>query len=427
MYDSFVIDRKSSRFAKPAEVTALSSLLCAVPMLLIGCADQPGYGEAVSAVTVAGTVSSGCSTAVVLGLSRQIADEIGCEHPNGLVSFSGTSGVTLTSSAVLPYLEQDAASDLSSVAANSSLQVNSAFRTIAQQYLLYRWYQAGSCGIAAAATVGNSNHESGRAIDLANWSSRVSAMSAHGWAHDVPGDSVHFDHTRSSDIRGQDTKAFQTLWNRNHPEDPISVDGSYGPQTEARLKMSPATGFAIGASCVTTPHAQISAVDGPDRVMTRAQAHYTLSLTNGTTSDWPDTAQLVVASGSQLYDPSWQSQTEIVTLGAPILAGQVGTVDIDVTTPAVTEDTAITQVISIQDGATTLGTISLSLTVVAQASAGDSPTQSDDGGDSHDLGEVTGGCNAGGGSAGALVMLALVSLRRRRARSAARARSTDIG
>jgi uncharacterized protein (TIGR03382 family) len=210
----------------------------------------------------------------------------------------------------------------------------------------------------------------------------------------------------------------------------IATDGAYGPQTEARLKASPATGFALGASCVSPAHAQISAVNGPDRVITQGHAHYTISLTNGSNTDWPDTTQLAVAAGSPLYDPSWQSQTVIATLGAPIAAGSVGEVDVDVTTPAVTDDTPITQVIAIQDGATTYGTVSVSLTVVAQASAGDSPAQSDDGGDSHDLGEVTGGCNAGGGSAGALVMfvtLGLVAVRRRRTRSAARAGSTDRG
>ena len=49
--------------------------------------------------------------------------------------------------------------------------------------------------------------------------------------------------------KGLDVKAFQRLWNRNHPEDVISVDGAYGPQTEARMKLSPAAGFPKGAIC----------------------------------------------------------------------------------------------------------------------------------------------------------------------------------
>src|SRR5262249_26205119 len=138
----------------------------------------------------------------------------------------------------------DAKADLIAASHTATLQVNSAFRTIAQQYLLYQWYQEGRCGIAIAATVGTSNHESGRAVDLANYASVITDMANHGWAHDVPGDDVHFDHNASPDIRGQDTKAFQVLWNANNPGDQIAEDGAYGPQTEARLKMSPATGFA---------------------------------------------------------------------------------------------------------------------------------------------------------------------------------------
>jgi len=401
--------------AKPAEGSALTRLLCAVPMLLFGCADQPTYGESVSLSTVSGATSAGgCSTATVLGLSRQIADEVACEHPGGLTSFDGTPGVTLTSSAVLPYLEADAASDLARVAANNSLQINSAYRTIAQQYLLYQWWRRGSCGIAAAATVGNSNHESGRALDVQNYSSRISAMSARGWKHDVPGDVVHFDHTASSDIRGQDTAAFQTLWNRNHPEDQIAVDGDYGPQTEARLKMAPATGFAIGATCTTShAHAQVVAVAGPDKVQAQTRAHYAITLANGSSEDWPETTQLVISGTSQLYDTSWESQTVIATLGAPIAAGANGSIDIDVTAPAVTEDTPITQVIAIQDGATTYGTVSVSLMVEADVDG----SPSTDGDDHTDLGEVTGGCNAGGGSAGLFVLLALTTCARSSRRS----------
>ncbi|MGE5180655.1 MAG: D-alanyl-D-alanine carboxypeptidase family protein [Acidobacteriota bacterium] len=383
-----------------------------------GCVDQqPSLGEELSASTVGDYGASGCSTAVVLGLSRQIADEIGCEHPGAFVAFSASSSITLTSSAVLPYLEDDAAADLQSVAANHPLQINSAFRTIAQQYLLYRWYQQGRCGITAAATVGHSNHESGRAVDLSNWSSRVSNMAAYGWRHDVPGDSVHFDHTASDDIRGEDVTAFQTLWNRNNPDDPIAVDGSYGPQTEARLRAAPATGFAQGASCVTEPHAEVTAVDGPDLVPPQARAHYTIALTNYGDVAWPDTAQLAItADSSPLHDTSWQSDTVIATLGTFVPPGAVAEVSFDVTTPAVTEDTPVTQQLVVTDGTTTFGTTSLSLTVEADdPGKTDSPT-SIDGDDSHDLGEMSGGCNAGGGTGAGSLALALGALLVRRRR-----------
>ena len=59
---------------------------------------------------------------------------------------------------MLPYIHAKAHTDLIAAANQASLVVNSGYRTVAQQYLLYRWDQLGRCGIAVAATPGNSNH-----------------------------------------------------------------------------------------------------------------------------------------------------------------------------------------------------------------------------------------------------------------------------
>jgi hypothetical protein len=197
--------------------------------------------------TVGDKISASCTTASVAGLSHQIAAEIGCIAPGTLERFAATGGIRFTSSAVLPYLHPDAVRALQAAAAQREVDLNSAFRTVAQQYLLYRWYQAGRCGIPIAASPGTSNHESARAIDVADWSGDLSDLERHGWSHDVPGDVVHFEHLASADLRGLDVHAFQRLWNRNHPGDRIAEDGAYGPQTGARLERSPADGFAIGA------------------------------------------------------------------------------------------------------------------------------------------------------------------------------------
>jgi uncharacterized protein (TIGR03382 family) len=391
-------------------------LLWAVPIALAtGCVDQgPDLSETASASTVADYAYSGCSTSVVLGLSSQIADEVGCEHPGGLQAFTATGGMVFTSSSVLPYLEADAAADLQQVAASHSVQINSAFRTIAQQYLLVRWHAAGRCGITATAAVGNSNHESGRAVDLSNYSALVGTMSAHGWAHDVPGDPVHFDHTASDDIRGEDVLAFQTLWNRNNPGDQIAQDGSYGPQTEARLKKSPATGFATGASCVTpAAAASLVSVDGPDNAPPTTRAHFSITIENGTTADWPATATLVAPSDTQLHDTSWIDGTQIASLGQDVPAGGMADLSFDVMTPSATDATTITEQLTLMDGATTLGTVRVALTVVPDMQA----PQSSDGDDKHDFGEVSGGCSAGNGSSfGALALVLGAVLRRRRRR-----------
>lgn len=395
----------------------------AVPAVVAaGCAEPLELGTEASAVTVGAAVGGGCSTAVVLGLSRQIADELACASPSSLASFEGAANVVLTSNAVLPYLDPGAREGL--LATPGTVQINSAFRTVAQQYLLYRWYQQGRCGISAAATPGRSNHETGRAIDVSNYASKISSLRAHGWAHDVPGDPVHFDHTASPDLRGRDVAAFQSLWNRNHPGDLIGVDGSYGPATASRLAQAPATGFPIGATCGgrATPAARLDQVLGPDLVPGGGRAHYALTITNGGAVAWPATTELAAASGqpSALYDAaSWISASTVLGLGREVPAGTAITIQLDVAAPAVTEPTPAREDFALVDGGRQLGVVTLAFTATPP---GFDPAQQSLEGDEAgveppdvDADAGAGGCQAGGdaGLAG-LAPLALLALRRRR-------------
>ncbi|MBP9086213.1 MAG: M15 family metallopeptidase [Kofleriaceae bacterium] len=225
---------------------------CMFGLALSGCAqdgDEPAYGETASELSLGSYERNTCSTTVVLGLSRQIADEVNCMLPGQLVRFSPTANIKFTSAAVLPYLDPAGLANLKAAAVGTTITLNSGFRTVAQQYLLYRWRQLGRCGINAAAAPGRSNHESGRALDVANYSAVRSKLSARGWKQTVAGDLLHFDHTASPDIRGADVQAFQRLWNRNNPADLIAEDGDYGPVTAARLAKSPGGGFTRGSSC----------------------------------------------------------------------------------------------------------------------------------------------------------------------------------
>ena len=236
--------------------------LCLV-LALAGCetgepaGPGPGPGPENGDPSVDGTPvdsfeTTSCSTAVVLELSRQIADEVHCILPGQLVKFEAQAGIEFAGSAVLPYLGELARDQLYAAAAagnGNAVQITSAFRTVVQQYLLRRWFELGRCGITAAALPGDSNHESGRAIDVSNYGDWISIFAANGWDHSVPGDPVHFDHLASDDIRGSDVLAFQRLWNRNAPDDLIDEDGEFGPATEARVKAAPAEGFGIGATC----------------------------------------------------------------------------------------------------------------------------------------------------------------------------------
>ena len=383
-----------------------------------GCVglDETEYGVAESAVSVGSYQTGTCSTSVVRGLSNQIAEEVGCMDPTSLVKFEPSANLQITSTAVLPFLNASAKTDLEKVATTRVVQINSAFRTVAQQYLLARWHDLGRCGITAAAPPGRSNHESGRALDVANYSSVISSMAARGWAHDVPGDPVHFDHLSSPDIRGKDVLAFQRLWNRNNAGDQIAADGVYGPQTEARLKASPATGFTTGATCAPrNGGADVLMVEGPDKIAPDAKAHFALTVQNNNTADWSADTRIVVAGGadSQLYDAdSWVSAKEVGTIGSDIGAGAMGVIELDVHAPAVTEETPVFTQLSLLDASgQSVGTIDLAVTVTPNGDEGTST----DGGDEND-GDLEGGCNAGGG-AGSWPLaagLALLALRRRR-------------
>jgi hypothetical protein len=209
---------------------------------------DPGFdmGKFDTASTVDAFVRSTCSTVPVRGLSMQIAEELRCLAPGLLVPFEQTTTVRFASDAVLPFLETTTAEAVTAAApAVGSITINSGLRSLPQQFLLYRWAQQGRCGVRVAASPGRSNHETGRALDLANSAEARKVMAGRGFSS-IASDPVHFDHLASPDLRDLGVQAFQRLWNRNHPEDRISEDGAYGPQTASRVAQAPAAGFALG-------------------------------------------------------------------------------------------------------------------------------------------------------------------------------------
>ena len=379
-------------------------------------ASEDEYGVVESEVSVASYTTSSCTTSVVLGLSKQIADEVGCMNAGALVRFKPSANLQITSSAVLPYLNATAKTRLEQVAETRVVRVNSAFRTVAQQYLIYRWYQLGRCGITAAATPGRSNHEGGRALDIANYSTLVSAMANRGWSHNVPGDPVHFEYLGAPDIRGRDVLAFQRLWNRNNPGDKISEDGSYGPQTEARLRAAPAEGFPQGAMCATRDQAaEVVMINGPDKLAPGTKATYAITLDNTGELEWPATTKLVVADNgtSELYDAAtWTSNKEVGEIGVAVPPGTKGVVELTVAAPNVTEETPFFTQFALSSAGTSFGTINIGVTVTPN---GDHDTSSD-GDDLHDHDDVTGGCSTGGGFGWLALTIPALLLRRRRAR-----------
>jgi hypothetical protein len=209
--------------------------------------------DAVTGGTVAQAVANSCTTKSVKGLSLQIIAEGNCMSPGAYAKMPARNNLTI-GSAVFPYLEKPARDQLvASLDAhkNWNMTVNSMLRTVAQQYLLYTWYQQGRCGIGLAAKPGNSNHETGLAMDINPASTWRSSLENHGFKWLGSADPVHFDYVGAGAVshKGLDVKAFQRLWNHAHPNDKIDTDGVWGPQTAARMKKAPAQGFASGPTC----------------------------------------------------------------------------------------------------------------------------------------------------------------------------------
>lgn len=216
---------------------------------------DPGAVALAVGSTVEDAVSGSCSTTSVKGLSEQIVAQMNCLIPGALAEVPERPGLEF-GPATFPFLQtpaRDALVTALDAHPGSTLTVNSMLRTVAQQYVLYRWAAKGRCGITIAASPGKSNHESGLALDLSQygtWRPRLTGQGFHWFGN---GDKVHFDFAGSGkqNLRGVDVEAFQILWNLNNPSDSIEEDGSYGPKTAARLAKAPANGFPIGASCAT--------------------------------------------------------------------------------------------------------------------------------------------------------------------------------
>jgi hypothetical protein len=194
-----------------------------------------------------------CSTAHVDGLSRQIIEEARCLDANAFSRVPARRNLT-SEGHVFLYLDAPAKDHLlRALDAHKDrvMKVHSALRTVAQQYLLSRWAAGKRCGIQLATRPGESNHETGLALDVADHGAWRSALESEGfrWLGSI--DRVHFDFVGAGATHhdGLDVRAFQRLWNRNHPDDAIAESGHNDGATEQRLKRSPASGFPIGARC----------------------------------------------------------------------------------------------------------------------------------------------------------------------------------
>ena len=211
--------------------------------------------------TIAEVVDDGCTTSVVRPLSEQLIAELNCLAPGAVATMPADPQLDVGN--IFDFLQTAAGESLPAVLDDrpgATMTVNSALRSLAQQYLLYQWYEDGRCGIALAAMPGSSNHERGLAIDIGDSAGWRDELEAHAWDWLGSSDPVHYDFEGAGtvNIQGRSVLAFQRLWNVNHPDDEIDEDGLYGPQTGGKLALAPVNGFAIGSTCGSDPSAIVA-------------------------------------------------------------------------------------------------------------------------------------------------------------------------
>ena len=210
--------------------------------------------------------SGSCSSGSLSELSIQIGNELICGDGGDFASIMEMEHIELQYGA-LPFLHVRAAEALAQAEAQVGrrIRISSAWRSVAQQYLLNLW--RGRCGIGVVAKPGRSAHESGLAIDTPDAHDRTirNALKAAGfrWYCDVTNrgrwsgcrDPVHFHlpltSQTSSDRMRASVLAFQRLWNRNQTEDRnrLTEDGEWGWGTQTKLKSSPLSGFGQSVGC----------------------------------------------------------------------------------------------------------------------------------------------------------------------------------
>lgn len=190
----------------------------------------------------------GCSTSRVRQLDLQLIAQANKIVPGVLTSFAHLN--ISIGGGVHPYLQAPAVKALEKAIAARGMRMvcNSAYRTIAQQYLLYKHYKNRTCGITAAATPGQSNHNSGLALDINDAMGWKPYLEKHSWDWIGSFDPMHFDYEGGGtrNLGYISILAFQQLWNLNHPTKRILEDGRWGGATASALASTSVDGFAKG-------------------------------------------------------------------------------------------------------------------------------------------------------------------------------------
>jgi murein L,D-transpeptidase YcbB/YkuD len=197
--------------------------------------------------------SRNVDTGRVSGLSRQIIAQMNTIANGILINFESLPGIEGRGASLNLYLQAGAKESLRAALRegiakqpNLKMTINSAYRTVAQQHILYQVFQRDPKLIPLASKPGNSNHENGLAIDVNNYTAWKPYLTAHGWHWLGGNDPVHFSEPSGrDDVNKLGIAAFQALWNQYHPDDSMTVDGNFGAQTAAKMDSAPIGGFGL--------------------------------------------------------------------------------------------------------------------------------------------------------------------------------------
>ena len=417
-----------------------------------GCApEEPSWeegeiGEIYEGLSVGG--AGGCSTFVVDGLSKQLIAEQNCIRANALVSFAGKKGLSHRLQRLsVPRAESgDGARGGGRVV--DDLSVTSAFRTIAQQYLLYRWYQTGQCGISLAAVPGNSNHETGIAVDVSNYSAEIGNMSNHGWTHtlsvvrsgalrlhrgrhDRPAlgeragvpEAVEPEQPRRQDRRGRRLRADDGVEDRRVAGDGIRQGLDLRAEDDA-----------AAAPNTTEWAATLVGQSMPDTLGAGEMQAAWVEFKNTGTATWePGVTNLGTTDprdrDSVLSAPDWLSANRAATVDATTKPGETGRFTFSLRGPVVSSAEALTEHFGlVQEGVAWFpasASLTVDVTVMPAAVPGADPQDSTEGGatptPADSTGGAHGGCSVGGHGerrrrrVSLLLVIALTLFARRRA------------
>ena len=189
------------------------------------------------------------------GLSYQLIEELRCMDDRWLEFYVGCEEV----GCINPYGPQPLALRPEVLVAlrelgnenDDFITISAGYRDVAMQYYS-RWYNENCDSAFNAEVPGQSNHQGGRAIDVRYYDFWSELLLTHGFEHPIPTDEPHFEFLGDEIFREDSERlkvlsvlAFQRLWNRNNPTDPLETDGIYDEETKIRLGGSPVEGFAL--------------------------------------------------------------------------------------------------------------------------------------------------------------------------------------